>query len=169
MSKSYNNYIALNDSPKEIFGKIMSISDNIMFKYYELLTQVDLNSIKNMHPKEAKSALACNIVETYYGKEESLSAKNEFEKIFAKKDIPEDIEVYEMPDEETKLSELLVKSSMVSSKNEARRLIEQGGVKIDGQKAEDDLVIKMANNFILKAGKRKFKKIIPGGWLKKNS
>jgi tyrosyl-tRNA synthetase len=161
MSKSYNNYIALNDTPKDMFGKIMSISDELMYKYYELLTQDDLSLVKTMHPKEAKLALAEKIVERYHGKEEGLKEKEEFNKVFAKKDIPEDIEEYLAYDTTLlKVSELLVKSGMVSSKNEARRLIEQGGVKIDSQKVEGDLTVDFSKPFILRAGKKKFKKIV---------
>jgi tyrosyl-tRNA synthetase len=161
MSKSYNNYIALNDTPKDMFGKIMSISDELMYKYYELLTQDDLSIVKAMHPKEAKLNLAEKIVERYHGKEAGLKEKEEFNKVFAKKDILEDIEEYLVYDTALlKVSELLVKSGMVSSKNEARRLIEQGGVKIDSQKVEGDLTVDFSKPFILQAGKRKFKKII---------
>ncbi|MDR1244438.1 MAG: tyrosine--tRNA ligase [Endomicrobium sp.] len=161
MSKSYNNYIALNDTPKDMFGKIMSISDDLMYKYYELLTQDDLSLVKAMHPKEAKLALAEKIVERYHGKEVGLKEKEEFNKVFAKKDIPEDIEEYLVYDTTLlKVSEFLVKSCMVSSKNEARRLIEQGGVKIDSQKVERDLIVDFSKSFILQAGKRKFKKIV---------
>jgi tyrosyl-tRNA synthetase len=161
MSKSYNNYIALNDTPKDMFGKIMSISDDLMYKYYELLTQDDLSLVKAMHPKEAKLALAEKIVERYHGKEAGLKEKEEFNKVFAKKDIPEDIEEYLVYDTTLlKVSEFLVKSCMVSSKNEARRLIEQGGVKIDSQKVERDLIVDFSKSFILQAGKRKFKKIV---------
>ena len=161
MSKSYNNYIALNDKPKDMFGKIMSISDEMMYKYYELLTQADIKAVKAMHPKEAKLALAQEITEKYNGKEEAMKAKEEFEKVFAKKDIPDDIEEYILKNPSIKLSDLLAESKMVSSKNEARRLIEQCGVKIDSQKVEADFEIKSEEPFILQAGKRKFKKVIP--------
>jgi tyrosyl-tRNA synthetase len=160
MSKSYNNYIALNDTPKDMFGKIMSISDGLMYKYYELLTQEDLNTIKTIHPKEAKLALAGQIVERYYGKEVALKEKEKFNKVFVKKDIPDDIEEYLVNDATLKLSELLVKSGMVSSKNEAKRLIGQGGIKIDSQKVEADLSLDSFKSFVLQAGKRKFKKIV---------
>jgi len=160
MSKSYNNYIALNDAPKDMFGKIMSISDELMFKYYELLTQSDLKAVKAMHPKEAKVALALELTERYHGKEEAQKAKEEFEKVFAKKDIPDDIEEFKISGEgEIKLEDLLVNSGMASSKNEARRLIEQGGVKIDSQKVAANSAFKYEKPFILQAGKRKFKKI----------
>jgi tyrosyl-tRNA synthetase len=161
MSKSYNNCIALNDTPKDIFGKIMSISDELMYKYYELLTQDDLSLIKAMHPKEAKLALAEKIVEGSHGKEAGLKEKEEFNKIFAKKEIPENIEEYLVYDTTLlKVSELLIKSGMVLSKNEARWLIEQGGVKIDSQKIEEDLTVDFSKSFILQVGKRKFKKIV---------
>jgi tyrosyl-tRNA synthetase len=160
MSKSYNNCIALNDLPEDMFGKIMSISDELMYKYYELLTQTDLNVVKNMHPKEAKSALAREIVERYHGKEEALKAEKEFDKIFVKKSIPDDIVEYRIKDKEIKLSDLLVRSGMVSSRNEARRIIEQGGVKIDSQKVIGNFAIKFENPFVLQVGKRKFSRII---------
>ncbi|MCL2485020.1 MAG: tyrosine--tRNA ligase [Endomicrobia bacterium] len=160
MSKSYNNYIALNDTSKDMFGKIMSVSDQLMYRYYELLTQADLKTVKEMHPKEAKVALALEITERYHGKEDALKAKEEFDKVFAKKDIPDDIEEFIVENNAIKLSDLLVNSNMVSSKNEARRLIEQGGVKIDLQKISEDIEIKIEKDFILQAGKRKFKKIV---------
>ncbi|BAG13792.1 tyrosine--tRNA ligase [Candidatus Endomicrobiellum trichonymphae] len=160
MSKSYKNCIALNDSPEDMFGKIMSISDELMCRYHELLTQIDLNVVKNMHPKEAKSALAKELVERYYGKEEALKAEEEFDKIFSKKNIPNDIGEYRIKDEEIKLSDLLVKSGMISSRNEARRIIEQGGVRIDSRKTVRDFVVKSGNTFVLQVGKRKFNRII---------
>jgi len=161
MSKSYNNYIALNDSPKDMFGKIMSISDILMYRYYELLTQTDIEAVKSMHPKDAKSELAKEIVGKYYGKEEAAKAEEEFNKIFSKKFVPNDIEKYDMQETEIRLSYLLVKSGMVQSKNEAKRLIEQGGVKIDSQKSRGDFIINSKKNFIVQVGKRKFRKIIP--------
>jgi tyrosyl-tRNA synthetase len=160
MSKSYNNYIALNDLPKDMFGKIMSVSDDLMYKYYEILTQKDLIVIKNMHPKEAKIVLACQMVEMYYGKDEASQAKEVFDKIFAKKNIPDNIEEYVLESRNLKLSDILVRSSIVSSKNDARRLIEQGAVKIDSKKVETDFVVNIDKEFILQAGKRKFKKVM---------
>ena len=161
MSKSYNNYIALHDSPRDMFGKVMSVSDEMMFKYYELLTQADLKAVREMHPKQAKLALAQEITGRYHGKEAAGAAREEFEKVFAKKDLPDDMEEYVLKASSVKLSDLLAESKMVSSKNEARRLIEQGGVKIDSQKAVGDCEIKSGKEFVLQAGKRKFKKILP--------
>lgn len=160
MSKSYNNYIALNDKPQDMFGKLMSISDELMMFYYELLTQENLDEIKQMHPKEAKMKLGSIIVERYWGKEAAENAKNEFNKIFANKDLPTEIEEFKCDKDKIKLSELLFVSKMVASKNEARRLIEQGGAKVDNEKVTADTEIEVKNGMILQAGKRKFKKII---------
>jgi tyrosyl-tRNA synthetase len=131
-----------------------------MFKYFELLTQRDLKEVKAMHPKEAKMSLARELTERYHGKEAASAAGEGFDKVFAKKDIPDEIEEYVLKSSSIKLSDLLAESGMVSSKNEARRLIEQGGVKIDSQKAAGDLELKSEKPFIVQAGKRKFKKII---------
>lgn len=160
MSKSYNNYIALNDKPQDMFGKLMSISDELMMFYYELLTQENLDEIKQMHPKEAKMKLGSIIVERYWGKEAAETAKSEFNKIFANKDLPTEIEEYKCDKDKIKLSELLFVSKMVSSKNEARRLIEQGGAKVDNEKVTADTEIEIKDGMILQAGKRKFKKIL---------
>ncbi|MDR0978001.1 MAG: tyrosine--tRNA ligase [Endomicrobium sp.] len=161
MSKSYNNYIALNDSPKDMFGKIMSISDDLMYKYYELLTQDDLTSVKAMHPKEAKSALAGQIVERYYGRESALKEKQEFNKVFAEKNVPDNLPEFKIETgSDLKLSDLLVKSGMVLSRKEAKRLIEQGGVKIDSQRTTHDVFLNFSESFVLQTGKRNFRKII---------
>ncbi|MBO7611725.1 MAG: tyrosine--tRNA ligase [Elusimicrobia bacterium] len=160
MSKSYKNYIALNDKPQDMFGKLMSISDELMMFYYELLTQENLDEIKQMHPKEAKMKLGSIIVERYWGKEAAENAKAEFNKIFANKDLPTEIEEFKCDKDKIKLSELLFVSKMVASKNEARRLIEQGGAKVDNEKVTTDTEIEIKDGMILQAGKRKFKKII---------
>jgi tyrosyl-tRNA synthetase len=161
MSKSYGNYIALNDTPADMFGKIMSISDELMYKYYELLTSRDLAKVKAEHPRKAKAALAEELTARYHGTEAAANASCEFDKVFCNKDIPENIEQYACGAGSVKLIELLVSSGLATSKNEARRLIEQGGVKIDGQKVapQPDLCIVVDKEIVLQAGKRKFKKI----------
>ncbi len=160
MSKSYGNYIALNDTPKDMFGKVMSISDTLMIKYFELLTQRDLNEVKQMHPREAKASLAEEITSLYHGCEAAIHERVEFDKVFRKKDIPEDMETYVCGSQELKLVDILVASGLVESKNEARRLIEQGGIKLDGKKMTNDQVLVVQKECVLQAGKRKFKKII---------
>ncbi|MDR1400998.1 MAG: tyrosine--tRNA ligase [Endomicrobium sp.] len=161
MSKSYNNYIALNDSPKDMFGKIMSISDTLMYRYYELLTQVNLNAVKSMHPKDAKTELAREIVEKYHGKLGAIKAKEEFDKIFSTRNIPDNMEEYRMQKIKMRLSDLLVESGMVSSKNKARCLMEQGGIRINSQKLLEDHIVDCKKKFTLQVGKRKFKRIVP--------
>lgn len=160
MSKSYGNYIALNDTPKDMFGKIMSIPDNLMLKYYELLTQQDLSAVKAMHPREAKAALGAEIVARYHGAEAGTAARAEFDRVFSKKDVPEDIEEFAVSGASIRLLDLLMAAGMAPSKNEARRLIEQGGVKINNEKVAADGDIAVVNGMILQAGKRKFKKIV---------
>ena len=159
MSKSFGNYIALNDEPKNMFGKIMSISDDLMFKYYELLTQADLKEIKLMHPKEAKTKLAFEITQRYWGTDKAKEAQDEFENVFSRKNIPADIDEFKL-NQPMKISDILIKAALVQSKNEARRLIEQGAVKIDGEKIGSDIEIKEKGGFVLQAGKRKFVKVV---------
>jgi tyrosyl-tRNA synthetase len=159
MSKSYGNYIALNDSPKDMFGKIMSISDALMYKYFELLTGDDLAEVKQRHPRVAKADLAEKIVTQYHGCEAGIHERVEFDKIFARKEMPEDMETYVCALKEIKLADLLVGSGLVESKKEARRLIEQGGIKLNGEKLTEDKVLSIEKECVLQAGKRKFKKI----------
>jgi len=165
MSKSYNNYIGISEPPSEIFGKIMSVSDELMYKYYELLTQDDLGEIKKLHPKEAKVRLAHSMVARFHYEEAAKRAGEEFNKVFASKELPSEIEVHDLKsqDKNIRISELMTKSGLASSKKEAERLILQGGVKIDGEKvALEDKVsdkFKDKKERIIQVGKRKFKKI----------
>ena len=158
MSKSYGNYIGINEEPKEMFGKIMSISDTLMLKYYELLTDEDLGEVKNMHPKEAKAGLAEIIITQYHSKEKASEARLEFERVFARKELPKEIPEYKAKAKETVIS-ILLKSALVKSGNEARRLIIQGAVYFDNTKVKDEAFAPKKNG-ILKAGSRRFLKII---------
>jgi len=155
MSKSFGNYIGINEPAADIFGKVMSISDTLMLKYYELLTDEDLGTVKNMHPKEAKLKLAEIIVTQYHGAEAGQKAKIEFEQVFSQKEIPQDIPVYKIKNKKTTILDILIDSKMVTSKNEARRLIEQGGVSLDSNRIDkEDAIIDTAG--VLKVGKRRF-------------
>ncbi|TRZ96179.1 tyrosine--tRNA ligase [bacterium] len=159
MSKSFSNYIGINEPAADIFGKIMSISDTLMLKYYELLTGVDLQDVKKMHPKEAKLKLAEIIVSQYHGAEAGKKAKIEFEQVFSQKEVPQDIPVYKIKNKKITILDILIDSKMVSSKNEARRLIEQGGVSLDGNRIDQvDTVIDTVG--VLKVGKRRFLKLL---------
>ena len=170
MSKSLGNYIGINEPAKEIFGKIMSISDELMIKYYKLLTDVPLKEIEEMpsdfqsgkkHPKNEKKRLAKLIIKEFYSKEEAEKADKEFEQVFKKNKLPEDIPEFRTISSERKIADILADSGMVGSKSEGKRFIKQGGVKINGEKINDiDLIIKPENGMIIQIGKRKFIKLI---------
>jgi tyrosyl-tRNA synthetase len=157
MSKSYANYIGINEPPAEIFGKVMSIPDELMFKYYELLTDEDLDSVRKMHPKDAKIRLAKIIIAQYHSEKDAEKAAVEFERVFAQKESPSDMSVYRLSAEK-KLIDILIESGLVSSKNEVRRLIAGGGIYLDGERIDkEDAVINKAG--VLKVGKRRFLKL----------
>jgi len=175
MSKSLNNYIGINEPPQVMYGKVMSIPDNLMIRYFEVVTDVPLNEIDkikinlendNIHPRDVKKRLAREIAQLYHGHSASLIAEEEFEKVFKKKLYPEEIKELVLKKDNLKegkiwITELIVMSGLVSSKSEARRLIEQGGVKINGEKVSDpylDLTVK--EGMILKIGKLNFIKLV---------
>lgn len=158
MSKSYGNYIAFNDSPTDIFGKVMKVSDELMVSYYELLTDADLVSVKALHPMEAKKRLAETITSRYHGPDAGPQARKFFEDTFSKKELPTDIKELPMPSG-TSLSEVILRAGGCKSRNEARRLILQGGVKIDGNKAPADAPIASPVSFVLQMGKHQFVRI----------
>ncbi|MFH1824564.1 MAG: tyrosine--tRNA ligase [Candidatus Firestonebacteria bacterium] len=171
MSKSLSNYIGINEPPKEMYGKIMSIPDGLMLSYFELLTDVSTEEIKKdlegglINPKEIKKRLAKEIVGMYYDKNIAEKEELEFERIFKNKELPEEIpEIVinknELKDGKIWIIKLLQLTNLVKSKNEAMRLISQGGVSLDNEKIKDsntDIVLK--NGSIIKVGKRKFVKI----------
>ncbi|MFZ2357651.1 MAG: tyrosine--tRNA ligase [Candidatus Omnitrophota bacterium] len=155
MSKSYGNYIGINELPLEMFGKIMSISDELMRKYYILLTDQNLEEVKSLHPKEAKLRLACDIVSQYYSKKAAGEARLEFERVFANKEIPRDVPSYKIKHDKNTIIDILVDSKLVETKNQARRLIQQGGVTLDGEKLEKESQI-IDREGIVKVGKRRY-------------
>jgi tyrosyl-tRNA synthetase len=166
MSKSVGNYIALEDKPGEMFGKVMSISDQLMYRYYELLTTEDLGHARSLHPMEAKQTLAELIVAQYHGAEAGKQARTEFSQKFQKQEFPDEPDVRvqltadDLRDGATiGLVDLVAKTGLVPSKSEARRLIIQGGVEIDGQKQSDanaTLEVVQGKQHRLKIGRRKF-------------
>ncbi|MFA5145011.1 MAG: tyrosine--tRNA ligase [Candidatus Omnitrophota bacterium] len=157
MSKSSGNYIGINESPSEMFGKIMSISDALMVKYYELLTDEDLAAVKSMHPKEAKIKLAREIVAQYHSPEDAKRAQAEFDRVFSQKELPDDILEYKTNGTETILA-ILLNTGLVKSGNEARRLLKQGAVIFCDARIEKDSFIPQESG-ILKVGARRFLKI----------
>lgn len=162
MSKSLGNYIGVNESPKEMFGKLMSISDDLMWRYYELLINLsegELNEIKKKHPMDAKKRLAYSIVQQYWGDSEAEKAQNGFDKVFSGRQTPD-----EMPDvlvkEKIGIIELIRKTGAVKSNSDVRRLIEQGGIEIDGKKITDtNLKLEPKDGSVIKIGKRSFFRI----------
>lgn len=168
MSKSFGNYIALEDRPEEMFGKVMSISDDLMFRYYELLTNEDLATIKQQHPMETKMALAEFLVAQYHGANGVSQAKEDFKQRFQARDFPEhpdvtvQIKKTELSDSaspEIGLVDLLMRTGLVPSKAEARRLIAQNAVQIDGKKHSDPngtIQLDQGRQYRMKIGKRKF-------------
>ncbi|MDD4940804.1 MAG: tyrosine--tRNA ligase [Candidatus Omnitrophica bacterium] len=158
MSKSLGNYIAINDRPQDMFGKIMSISDELMIKYYTLLTDDDINGINAMHPKEAKVRLAKSIIAQYYSPQIADEAAAEFSRVFASKELPQDMAEYRISGE-TNIVDIMVAGGQVKSKNEARRLIQQGGIEFDNVKVID-VNARISSSGVLKIGSRRFLKVI---------
>ncbi|MFH0754059.1 MAG: tyrosine--tRNA ligase [Candidatus Omnitrophota bacterium] len=154
MSKSLGNYIGINEPPREIFGKVMSVSDVLMIRYFELLTDEDLALIRQMHPKEAKMRLAGEIVRQFHGTDAARDAHEHFENVFAHKQVPDDVQVYALAGGVMPLADILVMTKMSPSKNEARRLIKQGAVSFEGQPVTDEKWVPVAG--VLRVGKRRF-------------
>jgi tyrosyl-tRNA synthetase len=172
MSKSLNNYIGITEPPNEIFGKVMSISDPLMFRYYELLTDVSASQISQwqqdiqdntINPKDLKVQLAEKIVRDFWSEDDAKKAAQEFDRIFKQKEQPENMQEIELKNSAMPLIDLLIEQNILPSRGEAKRLIRQGGLYLDGQRVEDIgqiLDIGSKNQIILKVGKRKFYKLI---------
>jgi tyrosyl-tRNA synthetase len=170
MSKSLDNAIGISDSPKDIFGKTMSIPDTLIYRYFELATMVsgdELIEIKNTledesnNPRDVKRRLGVELVKMYYDEETALATIEEFDTIFIKKEIPDDIPELEMVESTIKLVDLLTDTGLADSKSNARRLIEQGAVNVNGKKLTDtNQVMEIQHGMIFKVGKRKFLKIL---------
>ena len=158
MSKSYGNYIAINDTPKDIFGKVMSISDELMMQYYELLTSEDLNQVKAMHPMTAKKNLAKILTSRFHGAEAGQKELENFEQVFSKKELPTDLPTLNA-NNQTYVSVILA-ANFAKSKNEARRLIMQGGVKLNGEKVLEEGPINFEGEAVLQVGKKNFIKLV---------
>ncbi|MFB0564252.1 MAG: tyrosine--tRNA ligase [Candidatus Aminicenantaceae bacterium] len=171
MSKTLNNYVGITEPPSEIYGKIMSISDPLMFRYYELLTDESLLKIEQwrkevkdetIHPKHLKSQLAKEIVADFWGEEEAKKAAQEFERVFKHKEMPSEIEEIALPASGIELIDFLVGNNIVPSRGEAKRAIRQGGVYLDGKRVTDiglKIRLRKKREIILKIGKRKFYKL----------
>ncbi|TAN42514.1 MAG: tyrosine--tRNA ligase [Nitrospirae bacterium] len=169
MSKSLGNYIGISEPAKEIYGKLMSVSDNLMIKYYELLSHISTDGFKGLkegvksgavHPKKAKEDLALEITARYWGNEAALHAKQEFEHLFKDKGTPEDMPEIRIEWEgDMWLPQMMKLAGLVPSTGEAMRLIKQGGVSVDDKKVDDPQKKLPKGSYVIKAGKRKFAKV----------
>jgi tyrosyl-tRNA synthetase len=168
MSKSLDNYIGVSDSPKEIFGKTLSIPDKLIYQYFELLTDVpkqELDGIKSSlendktNPRDIKRQLARTLVRMYHSQSSADEAEKEFDRIFVQKSNPDNIDEFKRNDSMNIIT-LLIEAKLAASKSEARRLIDQGGVSIDEERVTDpNLLLPDKDEIILKVGKRRFLKI----------
>ncbi len=160
MSKSYGNHIGINENPQDIFGKIMSVSDEMMLKYYQLLTLENIETVKQMHPMEAKKALAHFIVEKYHGSEAASKAREGFSRVFSEGKIPDEMKQYRLKSRE-KIVDIMSETGLAPSKKAAKRLIEQGGVEFSGERITDTKhSLEPGADGVLKVGKRGFLKLL---------
>ena len=159
MSKSYKNYVGLTDAPEDMFGKIMSIADEVMPTYYELLTSENLDEIKAMHPMAAKKKLAHLLVARFHNAQAADAAQAHFETVFSKKEIPTDMPAL-TPQAGALLSAVIFAAGAAQSKNKARGLIEQGAVRLKGEKVSQDGPLSFEDGDVLQIGKRHFFKLV---------
>ncbi len=167
MSKSLGNYIGITEDPNDMYGKMLSISDDLMWRYYEVLSSKTLDEIEDikkqvekgsLHPKMAKELLAIEIVARYHDKDKAKLAKDEFEKVHSKRELPSDMKEFEMVSS-VWIAKALVEAKIENSTSQARRDIKQGAVRIDGKKCEDEQLKLEKGEYILQVGKRKFAKV----------
>ncbi len=168
MSKSLNNYIGITESPKDIFGKTMSIPDTLIVKFFELTTEFSLEEIEKIkkslddgeNPRNLKIRLAKELVTLYHDKKAANDAEQEFINMFQKKQLPDEIDEKKLKQTKWKLIDLLAETGLVASKGEARRMVEQGGVKVDQEKVESiDFELDISGGKLLQVGKRKFLRV----------
>ncbi|HOV90839.1 MAG TPA: tyrosine--tRNA ligase [Syntrophorhabdaceae bacterium] len=171
MSKSYGNYVGIDEPPDVMFGKLMSISDELMLKYYELLSDITIDELRSLkdgiingkvHPRDAKVQFAKEIITRFHSKEAAEAAHLNFERVFKEKEVPEDIETIEIERHEIErwLPKLLLNIGMVSSTSEGKRMINQGAVLINGDKVKTEDTPINNHELVIKVGKRRFKRII---------
>ncbi|MHC4125104.1 MAG: tyrosine--tRNA ligase, partial [Planctomycetota bacterium] len=166
MSKSKGNYIGVTDEPSDMFGKVMSISDDMMENYFTLLTDLPQEKIAELadgertHPKQAKVLLGKTIVKQFYNEATAELAAAEFDKVFAKGQLPDDIDEVKLQPKPIMAGKLVLACGLTPSGGEAKRMIKSSAVSIDGQKITDpNAMITPANGMIIQVGKRRFAKI----------
>jgi tyrosyl-tRNA synthetase len=187
MSKSLGNYIGINEPAREVFGKVMSVSDDLMLRYYELVSSVSIEELRKiksdltsgaLHPMEAKKRLATELVNRFCSEQNTVgsfdgkvplaeltigdSARKDFEKVFSKKDMPDDIPIVEIAweGETMKLAKIIALAGAAKSNSEARRLIQQGAVEVNEKPIKDiDAELSASGEYILRVGKKRFVKV----------
>ncbi|PZT48704.1 tyrosine--tRNA ligase [Helicobacter valdiviensis] len=168
MSKSLGNYVGITQEPKEMFGRLLSISDTLMWRYYELLSTKSLQEIEelkegvqkgSLHPKKVKENLALEIITRYYNEEIAKAAQEEFIKVFSKDELPSDMPSFKAQSG-IWIAQLLKDCALCVSTSEALRAIKQGGVKLNGEKVQDEKSTLQNGEYVVQVGKRKFAKII---------
>ncbi len=172
MSKSFGNYIGITESPKQMFGKIMSIPDELIVKYFELTTDAFPHKIEeyrmalheaSINPRDAKFDLARTIVRMYHSPKAAQKAGEDFEKVFTKKELPKQIKEYKAKKKEIGIIDLLVESGLMGSRSEAKRKIREGAIDINGKKVKGiNHIVKLKKPVVVRAGKHKFLKIKKG-------
>ncbi|HVF92474.1 MAG TPA: tyrosine--tRNA ligase, partial [Blastocatellia bacterium] len=172
MSKSLNNYIGITESPREIFGKVMSISDDMMWRYYELLTDLTPSEVSSLreatargerHPREVKAELARLIVADFHSRSEAEEASGEFDRMFRERQAPSEIPAVERAAGRVRLAKLIASEGLAPSVTEAQRLISQGSVRVDNERIGDvkfDLAAESGREMLIQVGKRKFLRIL---------
>jgi len=175
MSKSLDNYIGIGETPKDMYGKTLSIPDSLIHDYFLLATNISATELaalkkdldnKSVNPRDIKRRLARTLVAMYHDEESGAAAEREFDRIFIKKDVPDEIAEfrYKAASESVGILQLLLDTKMAASKGEARRLVEQGGVSTDGVKVADiNIQVQFLKPIILKVGPRRFLKVVPQG------
>ena len=169
MSKSYDNYIGITDSPSEIYGRTLSIPDGLIARYFELTTEISYDELEKIkidlkkglsNPRDLKRKLARTLVALYHDSESAELAEKEFDTIFINKDDPKNMQEYQLFEPE-KLISVMIGNDMVASNGEARRMIVQGGVRINKEKVEDiHIILDPGEEMVIKVGKRKYLRII---------
>jgi len=170
MSKSLDNYVGITEPPSELYGKIMSIPDELIFRYFRLTTRLPSEEIERLeeefkngglHPKDAKKRLAFELVKFYHGEKDARYQDERFERVFAKKEVPSEIPSHPITEERIWVVDLLRSTGLAKSGSDARRLIQQGGVRWDGEKVREvDKILYIKDTHILQVGKRKFLRVV---------
>lgn len=166
MSKTFGNTINLTDSAKEVYGKVMSLPDALVMSYFELISDLEFRALQKVveelknHPRDAKAHLAFLMVEKLYDEQSAQKEKDEFDRIFRSGEKPSQMQVEKFGQEQANIVDVLIKTKLAPSRSQAIRLIEQGGVKVDGVKADDPKKQIVINNTVIQVGKRRFAKLV---------